>query len=133
MSPLPAILNSEWDIPFRGPFDAFCVTCGDLSVFEGIDASSSSEAFSHDSFDARYFHKQFVCGRRKTEHHIRIVVRTDKRSMMKVGQHPSLADLATGEILHYTKFKQFYRELHRAVGLRAHGIGVGSYVSATRF
>jgi hypothetical protein len=54
--------------------------------------------------------------------------------IQKIGQYPSLADLADSEIRKYRKVlgEDRYRELNRAVGLSAHGIGIGAYVYLRR-
>lgn len=54
-------------------------------------------------------------------------------SIEKVGQLPSVADLLTGELTKYRKvLGDKYVELNRAVGLYAHGIGIGSFVYLRR-
>ena len=52
----------------------------------------------------------------------------------KVGQSPSLADLSLNEINRYRKVTgdQTIKELKRAIGLNAQGIGIGSYVYLRR-
>lgn len=56
------------------------------------------------------------------------------RIVEKVGQFPSLADIANDEIKQFRKIipKEWAAELHRAIGLAAHGVGVGSYVYLRR-
>ncbi|HAU1543642.1 TPA: hypothetical protein JBI64_12800 [Legionella pneumophila] len=55
-------------------------------------------------------------------------------SIQKVGQLPSLADIANDEIKKYRKqmSDKDGAEFHKAIGLAAHGIGVGSYVYLRR-
>ena len=52
----------------------------------------------------------------------------------KVGQKPSVADLSLEEMNRYKKVtsEQSLKELKRAIGLNAHGIGVGAYVYLRR-
>jgi hypothetical protein len=54
--------------------------------------------------------------------------------LIKVGQFPSLADIAGGEIRKYRKVLGASRaaELHKAIGLAAHGVGIGSFVYLRR-
>jgi hypothetical protein len=52
----------------------------------------------------------------------------------KMGQYPSLADLVTAEIRKYRKFlgADAHREFSRAIGLAAHGVGIGSFIYLRR-
>ncbi len=53
---------------------------------------------------------------------------------MKVGQFPSLADLHTHEVKSYDKLltKDVRAEFVKAIGLAAHGVGIGSFVYLRR-
>lgn len=69
------------------------------------------------------------------EHHtIDYVVQTNGNLMKKIGQYPSLADLSLSELKDYRKVvdETNLRELKRAIGLHAQGIGVGAYVYLRR-
>lgn len=52
----------------------------------------------------------------------------------KIGQRPSLADIALDEVSPYRSHmdKGLAAEFHKAVGLAAHGVGVGSFVYLRR-
>lgn len=52
----------------------------------------------------------------------------------KIGQYPSVADIAIAQIKQYSKVldKQYLRDFTRAIGLAANGIGTGSYVYLRR-
>ncbi len=54
--------------------------------------------------------------------------------IQKVGQFPSLADIANDESKAYSSVLKGTdaRELHTAIGLAAHGVGIGSYVYLRR-
>jgi len=58
----------------------------------------------------------------------------DEGVLIKVGQWPSIADLAENELHSYRKVlaEEDYRELARAVGLATHGVGIGSFVYLRR-
>lgn len=75
----------------------------------------------------------FVCAMDHT-HRLDYVVVTDSNLMRKIGQFPSVADLSFPELKEYEKDvdNQSMRELRRAIGLHAQGIGVGSYVYLRR-
>ena len=53
---------------------------------------------------------------------------------MKIGQYPSLADIANDESKQYQQILQpsDAAEFHRAIGLAAHGVGIGSFVYLRR-
>ena len=75
----------------------------------------------------------FVCAMDDT-HHIDYIVRTEGNTMWKIGQSPSVADLTFPELDAYRKIttERDRKELRRAIGLFASGIGVGSYVYLRR-
>lgn len=52
----------------------------------------------------------------------------------KVGQYPSVADIAIAQIKQYSKVlgKQYLKDFTRAIGLAANGVGTGSYVYLRR-
>jgi hypothetical protein len=69
------------------------------------------------------------------EHHVmRFYFAIRNKQLIKVGQHPSLADVANAELQKYRKVLGEERgaELYKAIGLAAHGIGVGSFVYLRR-
>ena len=68
------------------------------------------------------------------KHHLDYIVKTEGNEMMKIGQFPSVADLSFPMLDEYKKDidDQSRKELHRAIGLHAQGIGVGSYVYLRR-
>lgn len=59
---------------------------------------------------------------------------TDKHTVMKVGQYPSVADFHIYELKKYDKVlsKDKLKEFSRAIGLAANGIGIGSFVYLRR-
>ena len=75
----------------------------------------------------------FECAMDNT-HHLDYVVRTEGNKMVKIGQFPSVADLAFPLLEDYKNDldKQSRNELRRALGLHAQGIGVGSYIYLRR-
>jgi len=55
-------------------------------------------------------------------------------SLVKIGQSPSLADLEFSRLDNYVRLieKKWLRELKKAIGLAANGIGIGSFVYIRR-
>lgn len=83
--------------------------------------------------DARVMVFQYVCSMNE-EHHLDYIVLVDNKSMRKIGQYPSVADLTFPELDVYDKVlaEEDRREFGRAIGLYASGIGAGSYVYLRR-
>lgn len=83
--------------------------------------------------DARVLVFQYVCSMNEG-HHLDYVVIVDNKSMRKIGQYPSVADLTFPELDVYEKVlaKEDRKEFGRAIGLYASGIGAGSYVYLRR-
>jgi len=75
----------------------------------------------------------FVCAMDE-EHRLDYVVRTENNTLQKIGQFPSVADLTFPELNQYKKVlsKENMKDLHKAIGLFASGIGAGSYVYLRR-
>lgn len=76
---------------------------------------------------------QFECALNK-EHHVDYIVRADGNTLTKIGQYPSVADLSFPELDVYKKVisSEDRKELGRALGLYASGIGIGSFVYLRR-
>lgn len=83
--------------------------------------------------DTRIMVFKFVCAM-DDKHHLDYIVLTHENKMKKVGQYPSVADLTFPELKEYRKVmsKEDERELKRAIGLYASGIGIGSFVYLRR-
>jgi len=75
----------------------------------------------------------FYCSRNE-KHKLFFYFRIHNNTITKIGQYPSLADLATVEIQKYRKVlgTERYAEFNRAVGLTSHGVGIGAFVYLRR-
>lgn len=122
--------------------DAYCIECKQVSVFRLVETPSyqidekikdlpkygvitmRAECTRHaDNFKKKCFGELYFCLYRKGD------------KLIKIGQYPTKADLDFGSLdpafskeLDVT----FRADLGRAIGLRAHGIGVGSFVYLRR-
>lgn len=58
----------------------------------------------------------------------------DSKTIMKIGQYPSVADFHIGRLKKYTKVigNEKLKEFTRAIGLAANGVGIGSFVYLRR-
>lgn len=75
----------------------------------------------------------FSCSRDQN-HQACFIFHSHQGILQKIGQHPSLADLAVPNLQKYRSVlgDEGFRELTRAVGLAAHGVGVGAFVYLRR-
>lgn len=116
---------------FRGTIDTYCPWCGSHSIFSCTPQTTQSdrEAWVKDHMFAIYL----KCSR-SSDHQLYFLFRVEGRGMQKVGQFPSLADLNLFDVKKYASVldKDFFKEFTRAIGLAAHGIGVGSFVYLRR-
>jgi hypothetical protein len=74
------------------------------------------------------------CKRTDQEFHFYIIWDPSTKTLMKVGQFPSVADFHLSEIKQYTKLltQNKLKEFSRAIGLAANGVGIGSFVYLRR-
>lgn len=97
--------------------------------------SNDTWSWTNDSleYDTRLMVFRFLCGM-DNSHHLDFIVLTYGNKMKKIGQFPSVADLTFPELKEYRKVfpKEDEKELKRAIGLFASGIGVGSFVYLRR-
>ena len=132
--------------------DCFCVHCGTNRVFEyAISEVHDSNGmvrnlFSETTVNTRkpkkqeifnsYLNKRYVLTYRCTrnrEHSVLFDLITTNDKIIKIGQFPSVADLIIPEIAKYKSILgSQYKEFSEAVGLFAHGIGIGSFVYLRR-
>jgi hypothetical protein len=118
----------------QGPIDAFCPDCRSHSIFNRIEAQNEP----HES-EAWLWNERlilfFQCSR--NSHHkltFWIQVDDDERTIQKVGQFPSVADLNTHDVRKYRGVldRNTFVELTKAIGLAAHGVGIGSFTYLRR-
>ena len=107
----------------------------DMTRAQFADISEADWTWTNDSLedDTRLMVFKFFCAMDNT-HHMDYIVLTYENKMKKIGQYPSVADLSFPELKEYRKVmtKEDERELKRAIGLFASGIGVGSFVYLRR-
>lgn len=125
-----------------GGLDAFCIKCEQPSVFRletggystyeekaksiprhGVVTIKSRCSRHSENYGNKCEGELFICFYRNND------------QLIKIGQYPSKADLDLGSldpIFNKELAPKFRRELGRAVGLRAFGIGVGSFVYLRR-
>lgn len=138
----------------EGEFDAYCIECARESHFKGKRKDQSHNLARGASLPMSgvvvtdsapgpdpilgfirngSFAYEFECARNNA-HKMVFYFRLKENSLFKIGQYPSVADLQLPSIKKYRKSvpNGDYSELARAVGLNAHGIGIGSFVYLRR-
>jgi hypothetical protein len=133
-------------------FDTYCPLCKDSTTWQlsyppfpnDYDGSGPMGVPLFETLKGLLLSMEFRCSRHPTHTAracIHAVALDPNKSggvitatLTKFGQLPSVADLATSELDQYQKFisKEDLVELKRAVGLAAHGVGIGSFVYLRR-
>jgi hypothetical protein len=80
-----------------------------------------------------FFSVQYTCSF-SNAHSLVFIFHVQDRSIMKIGQYPSFADLSEPQVEKYRKLlgDERHRDFTRALGLFAHGVGAGSFVYLRR-
>jgi hypothetical protein len=122
-----------WEVFFsQEPIDTYCPKCNTHSIFR-----------QHVTGDIpRHFDAWVGCTRlavvlkcsRDAHHRLFFIFEIEDRTVQKIGQYPSLADLNTHDVRQYSAVlsREDFKELTKAIGLAAHGVGVGSFVYLRR-
>ena len=114
--------------------DGHCPFCGKESTFfvSGVHIPRGDE---WTNIKKRYaFEEMSITCVRNDYHRVRYYFQIRSMVIQKIGQLPSLADISNDEVAQYRKgmASEDAREFHKAIGLAAHGIGVGSFVYLRR-
>ncbi|MGK8234850.1 hypothetical protein ACLGGT_11855 [Roseovarius sp. MS2] len=149
-------LNPERDVEFlrtlkfgAQQFDAHCVYCGQGATFRTSTGRTPSDVAQAErlrglsggpdpkrlTLERGQFALHLWCSRRPDLHlYSYFFDYNETQSILtKMGQTPSLEDVAGAEIERYRKILGAeFAELRRATGLFAHGIGIGSFVYLRR-
>lgn len=115
--------------------DVYCPACKKETVFTPADREIDwvSNGNNIIKYGVNYTH--FQCSRNHCESDLFFIFefRSDG-TIIKIGQNPSIADLVSPKINKYAAVleKTLIADWQRAIGLRAHGVGAGSYVYLRR-
>lgn len=132
-------LPGEWEMAlnklrfFDGTIDTQCPYCGKDSIFRRYRGYSQQYYRAENGLKPHQFSVTWIC-QRSDDHTIYALFQVQGNGAVgKIGQYPSLADLHTGEVAKYRRvLNARYAEFTRAIGLAAHGIGIGSFVYLRR-
>lgn len=114
---------------YEGTLDFFCPECGERSVF-----AVRKNNYNQNSHYVNYFFSLLFNCSRNNSHTALFVFRAHRGILQKIGQIPSLADLALPDLRKYRPVlgDDRHRELTRAIGLTTHGVGIGAFVYLRR-
>jgi hypothetical protein len=124
---------------FGSTFDMYCPGCAESATFRGFVTDQTESDFrrfnlngSTEQFVKARFSKRAYCTRRN--HPIDYYFANENEVIQKVGQYPSIADIAIAETARYKKVldAEYLREINKAIGLAAHGVGIGAYIYLRR-
>ncbi len=133
-------------LTFAGSLDTYCSGCKQPATFRAIATEDAKRARQLESamsigagqrnvshWDQTEFSKLAMCTR-DHRHVLRFYFIRDDKTVYKVGQFPSLADIEKPEMAKYAKIlgDERRKELNRAIGLAANGVGIGSYAYLRR-
>lgn len=114
-------------------FDGYNPISGCDSTFE------LNNGFRYSPLDYSLIEDEFVmleleCTRKEDKMYVFVQVDYEQMKMRKIGQFPSVADVHIAQIKQYSKVVNYedLKDLTRAIGLAANGIGIGSFVYLRR-
>lgn len=115
-----------------GTIDAYCIWCDKDSVFDAQEHEYSTFG-NWTQMEPGFRRNSYRCTR-NTLHKYYIYFRKDQKTLLKVGQWPSVADFQIPQAQKYRKTlgEESYKELTRGIGLAANGVGIGSFVYLRR-
>ena len=114
-------LESTYTIKYRP-------TCGYNTYRWGGDSTHSTFEYTES------WYVTLECCRYGDNLDIMILLNAEDRSIMKIGQYPTIADVHIAQIQDYKGLlsKEELKDFTRAIGLAANGVGVGSFVYLRR-
>lgn len=125
-----------WRKPYEPEvrIDGHCPYCNRESTFS-VGFQHVPAGDPRTKIAERVAHDQMTISCSRNEYHrIHYYFRIENSVVQKIGQYPSLADIANDEVATYRRAMETSdaREFHKAIGLAAHGVGVGSFVYLRR-
>lgn len=125
--------KAGWNVMFSDePIDTYCPECNSHSIFHQ-HLTGSVPHYLDAWVGSKRLAVVLKCSR-NAAHKLFFMFDIEGRTVQKIGQYPSLADLNTYDVRQYSAVlsKGDFREFTKAIGLAAHGVGVGSFVYLRR-
>lgn len=127
---------------FNDYLNCYCPWCKDNSVFRpeprpivigGVGKSGLSQLMTSHTIQPEIKTILLFCSR-DSQHQLQFVIKCDGQRFSKIGQDPSIVELQKPNLAKYRKVlgDELHNELVRAVGLSAHGVGIGAFVYLRR-
>ena len=117
------------------PIDIYCIECNKQSTFRLSDTFKLEYNRSGyiSSGENEIFMVELSCTR-EPKHKLYFIFKVFNASIIKIGQHQSIADIDIEFIKKYKKVlsNDRFNEFSKAIGLVTHGIGIGSFVYLRR-
>lgn len=131
--------DSDWLVQledYRGALDIYCHECKRYTVFKGSEFPGirmNRKNRTRSTRDDRNFTLEFFCPR-NADHNAIFLFRIFKGVLEKIGQSPSIAEIAAPDLQVYRSILGDERlsEFSRGIGLAAHGVGAGSLLYMRR-
>jgi len=122
--------------------DAYCIWCNKESVFDTTQHLNTNDYPGYQTYEQLEYWKNHGNGflrithrcSRESNHQYFAYYFKEGDSFLKIGQWPSAADFQIPQAEQYRKIldEKQYKEFTRAIGLAAHGVGIGSFVYLRR-
>ncbi|MGY4815700.1 short-chain dehydrogenase [Pseudomonas chlororaphis subsp. piscium] len=122
-----------WNVFFsQEPIDTYCPECNAHSIFHQHNTADIPR-YSDAWVGSKRYVVMLRCSR-SADHKLFFMFDVEGRTVQKIGQYPSLADLNTYDVRQYSTVlsREDFKEFTKAIGLAAHGVGVGSFVYLRR-
>lgn len=109
-----------------------------FNAIKGVDSTFSLQEPLYSTYNFKPSRSteqiSFICQRYKDPLYVQIHYDVSKGFIEKVGQYPSVADIAIAQIQQYSKVlsRKYMRDFTMAIGLAANGVGTGSFVYLRR-
>lgn len=119
---------------FDGTFDSYCPECNSHSIFERCWGGNRIVPIDTESWvNSGAFAIKIQCTRNRS-HKPFFYFYAEGNTLQKIGQFPSIAELNLFDVKKYSKVlnQNYFKEFTKAIGLAAHGVGVGSFVYLRR-
>lgn len=114
--------------------DVYCPACQKETVFAPVERANDWVRGIQEIVKHGVVYAHFKCSRQHCGSELFFVFSHFNGVLTKIGQMPSIADLLKPGLKKYARVlaPELLSDWQRAVGLRAHGIGAGSYVYLRR-
>jgi hypothetical protein len=134
--------NSFAQLTTSGTVDVYCPSCESKSVFRigdypfygSVDKEKAIRKYGLITVQGKCTRQSKIYQSTTCNHNFYALFERDMGRLVKIGQYPSKADTDFGELDDsYKKLSpELRKELGTAIGLFAHGVGIGSFVYLRR-